>query len=64
LACPIQDPWRVALGVYRSDDTLPLPGSGAADVYDHLVAAVAGYPNTTLVSIAVDGLQTLFATFP
>jgi len=53
-----------ALGVYRADDTLPLPGSGAADVYDHLVAAVAGYPNTTLVSMASGDLQTLFASSP
>jgi type II secretory pathway pseudopilin PulG len=53
-----------ALGVYRADDTLPLPGSGAADVYDYLVSTVGGYPNTTLVSMASGDLQTTFATFP
>jgi type II secretory pathway pseudopilin PulG len=53
-----------ALGVYLADDTLPLPGSGAADVYDHLVAAVAAYPNTTLVSMTSGDLETLFTTNP
>ncbi len=53
-----------ALGVYQGDDTSALPGSGAVDVYDHLVTVLGGYPNTTLVSMAGDDLQVLFATYP
>lgn len=50
--------------MYQGDDTSALPGSGAVDVYDHLVTVLGGYPNTTLVSMAGDDLQVLFATYP
>ena len=53
-----------ALGVYRADDTIPLPGSPAADVYDHLVGALGPFPAVTLYPLGggAGDLQTLFAT--
>ena len=53
-----------AIGVYPADDTSPLPGSPAADVYDHLLGALPAYPAITLYSLdgAGSDLQSLFAT--
>mgnify|MGYP001829106819 FL=1 len=53
-----------ALGVYVADDTMPLPGSPAPDVYSHLVGALGPFPAVTLYPLGGAGgdLQTLFAT--
>jgi len=52
-----------ALGVYLADDAMPLPGSPAADVYDHLLGALGPYPAVTLHPLGGGGgLQALFAT--
>jgi general secretion pathway protein G len=52
-----------ALGVYLADDTMPLPGSPAANVHDHLVGVLGPYPAVTLYPLDGAGadLQTLFA---
>jgi hypothetical protein len=53
-----------ALGVYLADDSIPLPGSAAANVFDHLSTTLSAYPATSLYALdsGAGNLQALIAT--
>jgi hypothetical protein len=52
-----------ALGVYIADDSAPLPGSAAANVFGHLSTTLGAYPATSLYALdsGANNLQALLA---